>query len=221
MGSHVLIGKTVTIMEGYGGGSGAYIPDTGELTPEQLAELEKELAEMGIDYTSDASLSDFLSKFYFNQKGIQDASGLSGLCNFSSYMMLAAYYSNKGFTTNELAALAKKWCRSDGLFTNQGSCMSQYGFSVSGDVRGFNNIVSSIKSGIDSGNPLILHCRGYWGDYHTTSNGHFMVVTGYDNNGIKVADPGKRANNSRTIPWSAVETGTQTNDVYVRTSTKA
>lgn len=162
-------------------------------------------------------LTNFLELFYRNQGDIQNLSGLSGLCNFTTYMMIAQYYSNTSLTNMELAELAKKWCRSDGFFTKQGDCLNQYGFSVSGNIK--NNLPETIQNSIDKGNPLILHCRGKWvgtnGVYHNTDNGHFLLIHGYTEEGILVADPGKRANNNLVITWNDLAVG---NDIYVRTT---
>ena len=128
------------------------------------------------------------------------------------------YYSNTSMTDSQLAAYAKKWCDSDGFFREQAACKSEFGFSVSGNI--YDNIPQTISSSIDSGNPLILHCRGYWsgsnGAYHTTANGHFLLVRGYDSSGVQVADPGKKANNFITIPWEDLQS--TNNDIYVRTT---
>ena len=50
-----------------------------------------------------------------------------------------------------------------------------------------------------SGNPVILYIKGLWVDSqgvtrHGTSNGHFLVIVGYDDRGFYLYDPGRRNN---------------------------
>lgn len=74
-----------------------------------------------------------------------------------------------------------------------------------GKLEGWGSLVSSI----DNGNPCIMHVRGIWNyggqTYHKTTNGHFLLATGYDEEGIYVYDPGRKDNtiHGKPIPWEA------------------
>lgn len=164
------------------------------------------------------TLENFIDFFYRNQGTIQSLSGKSGLCNFTTYMMIAMYYSGNNLSYQQMAEYAKKWCAADGTFNGQAECKKLFGFSVSGNIK--TNIPATIESQIDSGNPVILHIRGQWTGsdgtkYHSTSNGHFLVIRGYTSEGIYVADPGKQANNDICIPWEDLAS---VNDLYIRTT---
>lgn len=166
------------------------------------------------------SLDNFLEYFYHNQCDIQNLNGLTGLCNYTSYMMIALYYNNMSMSDQTLANLALDNCRSDGFFTNQYGLMGNYG--VSWGESTYTDMPNIIKNSIDDGRPLILHCRNYWVDPVSgkalhgkpgNSTGHFMVIYGYNSDGIKVADPGLRSNNDVTVSWESLYTQ---NDIYVR-----
>ncbi len=163
---------------------------------------------------ADASLETFLSNFYYNQGDIQAVSEQKGLCCFSTYMMIASYYNGIHLSTNDLAAYAQRWCLSDGTFHGQSYCMNQFGFRATkytGSQYG-----RTISEEIAAGHPVILYLhknnKGLWKSkttdytYHrATGHGHFMVITSIDCNGnVTVADPGKRANNTKIIPWEDV-----------------
>ena len=62
------------------------------------------------------------------------------------------------------------------------------------------DVIGGVISEINADRPVILHIRGYWTSsedgrvLHGTSNGHFLVGMGYDQTGLYVWDPGRRAN---------------------------
>ena len=217
------------LMAKYGEATGrsawCYIDNPFNLRDYELTyEIPPEILETMIDFENlpegSNTLANFLDYFYHNQCDIQNLNGQTGLCNFTSYMMIALYYNNITMTDQQLAALASQNCQSNGFFYKQGDILSQYHINKGADVH--SNLPETIANSIDNGHPLVLHCKGYWVDYNTNEalhgkpgndTGHFMVVYGYDSNGIKVADPGMRANNSRTISWESLA---MPNDIYVR-----
>ncbi len=91
------------------------------------------------------------------------------------------------------------------------------------DTQGGRHLVgwSGLISCLESGNPVLMHIKGHWEGYHTSSNGHFLLATGYDENGIYVYDPGKRSNteSGQPIPWAAWARAAQMmgSDLYYRT----
>ncbi len=205
-----------------------YIPDEDTYNLRDLGDMPYAIPDYVLEYMAQAqylpegsnTLENFLQYFYHNQGTIQNISNQSGLCNFTSYMMIAMFHNNITMTDNDLASLAKKYCDNDGFFRRQGEALGNYHITQGSNIK--TDVVKTIESSINAGNPLILHCRGIWHDnaqnrdIHTTENGHFMVVVGYGPDGIKVADPGKVANNTATISYDAINTGVYSNDVYVR-----
>ena len=203
-GSSVDIGDNVTINEGTGGGEGAFDGDVDkweepELTPEEEAIVDGIVGEYGLE--------NFLSNFLLQQGDYQSATQ-KGLCCFTSYCMVGGYLNGQKLSNSQIRSLLSKYVTSSKGNTNTPGLAAALGINKTSTVTGSQKIMNTIKEATNIGNPSILKVSGYWGkggEYHATSNDHFMVVTGCNDTGIKVADPnGKSGNNSRTIPWSAL-----------------
>ena len=96
--------------------------------------------------------------------------------------------------------------------------LAVYGLKKSGNIT--TNVVQGVIDEINNDRPVILHIEGYWYSkedgrtLHGTSNGHFLVGIGYDETGLYVWDPGRRANYHIIYEdWNHV------NSLYYRTVT--
>jgi len=125
-------------------------------------------------------------------------------CIDCSYIMLYEYYFR-----NELnvPAICLNYVK-DNLFQTS-DFMQDY--NLTAGTTGFGNTPFSedlIIKQITEGKPIILYLEGKWEYngkcYHGSSNGHFLLIVGYDENGFYVYDPGSRSNTqSGCIPYDA------------------
>lgn len=136
-------------------------------------------------------------------------------CIDCSYAMCLAYYSR--IATN-ICNISKTYVKNNAFDSN--TFLSDNGLTQKWNEP-FN--LSTITDYLTCGYPVILHIEGIWEyeetvnreidgvlrqekvqrQYHTTTNGHFLVIIGFDDQGLYVYDPGKSANNQRVIPYNA------------------
>ena len=111
------------------------------------------------------------------------------------------------------------WFMADVFDADNG--MVRNGVSVSGFPT------EQVKAHIDSGNPVIFKLgsrdvSGRWEGYHNSNSTHFILVCGYDENGIYVCDPGNLRNNGPvSIPYADMERAPVTFVNYMRSTTGA
>lgn len=109
------------------------------------------------------------------------ASGLTGRTDITPYTV-ASYSENNGFLTKEMDT---SW----DLMTY--GCQE---FGITGTMLGLDE--NAMANTLSSGNPII--CSMGPGDF--TDNGHFIVLTGYENGMFRVNDPNSRIRSEKT--WS-------------------
>ena len=161
--------------------------------------------------------SNVLSMFMYLNQGdysgvIRGSSGetvqQSG-CLDCSVAMIAMYYTRQNIPIQNISRFANSKGQLDAP-----SALAQYGLRQGSNT--YSNFAGGVMNEIDSGRPPIVHIRGRWVSsdgtvLHKSSNGHFMVATGYDKTGIYVYDPGRRANHHISYSdWATV------GDLYYR-----
>ena len=133
-------------------------------------------------------------------------------CLDCSVAMIAMYYLRRDIPITEIS----KYVNSKGALDTP-TALAQYGLRRGADT--YSNVIDGIVGEINADRPVIVHIRGQWNSsedgrsLHGTNNGHFLVAIGYDEHGIIVLDPGKRANNTGSI---AYEDWGHVNDLYYR-----
>ncbi len=105
-------------------------------------------------------------------------------CDFS-YTMCAEYFLREAM---DIGTIVSKYVSGDSF--QPGSFLPDCGLKEL--YRGSYDM-SRIRGYIKAGLPVILHISGK-SSYHKSSNGHFLVIMGYNKNGFYVYDPGSRAN---------------------------
>ena len=135
-------------------------------------------------------------------------------CLDCSVAMIAMYYKWYHIPITEIS----KYVDSEGRLQTS-DALAEFGLRQSTDIG--TSVVAGVISEINADRPVILHIRGYWTSsedgrvLHGTSNGHFLVGIGYDQTGLYVWDPGKRANYHISYnDWTHV------NDLYYRRVTQ-
>ena len=158
-----------------------FIPSVvGDVPPEELAAMINYYINQG-DYPD---VIRGLSKETIKKSGCLD----------STVAMIASFWSGKQVPVTFVSQYVGAGAQLD-----TARALSQFGLRQSGNIYG--NFVDGVKAELNAGHPPIVHIRGEWGSYHTSSNGHFLTIYSYDDNGFYVMDPGKRANHY--IPYSA------------------
>lgn len=155
-----------------------------------------------------------------NGKIVNSTIAKSGCLDCSIAMAYIYYYGDASTDTTELltkkiscnvvpgesGALNTSYVLSQ-LNLTRGDKVYPASYAKTPDADGKKSVIGwgQLTRNIDLGNPVLLHIRGQWGSYHTSDNGHFLLATGYDEEGIYVYDPGKRANteSGKPIPWEA------------------
>lgn len=107
--------------------------------------------------------------------------------------MCAEYFNNKVYN---IVPISKQYVKADMQFQT-GTFLAHYGFNERRTVNTFST--SEIVSHTTSGNPVVLYIKGRWVGsngrvIHKSDNGHFLVITGYDEVGFYFHDPGSRDN---------------------------
>lgn len=114
-------------------------------------------------------------------------------CLDCSVAMIAMYYKRYHIPVTEVS---KHVDAGGSLHTSD--ALAEFGLRQSGNNG--SDVIGGVISEINADRPVILHIRGYWTSsedgrvLHGTSNGHFLVGMGYDQTGLYVWDPGRRAN---------------------------
>lgn len=136
-------------------------------------------------------------------------------CIDCSYAMCLAYYTRN---LSDIKTISKDYV-SDNAFDSN-TFLSDNNLTQNWN-EAYN--AASVVSYITSGYPVVLHIEGVWEykevqeedidgvvtprtvqhKYHTTSNGHFLLIIGYDDCGFYVLDPGRSSNNRNVIPFNA------------------
>jgi len=119
-------------------------------------------------------------------------------------------------SVQEVKNICEKYVASNAQFQTQTYCNDMGMTSSTNRVFSF----SGIAEQIDTGNPVVLHIKGHWEYegrvYHQSTKGHFLLVTGYDENGLYVCDPGSKNNTENgPIPKEAFS-GYGVTDLYYR-----
>ena len=168
---------------------------------------EKPQNPLDIEYTSGSKILNM--PYYINQgyypdlkRGQSHTTIKSSGCIDTCYMMIASYYTGQPISVEAVASNGAMYV---GDNFNGTAFTSHYGLNY-GTTTGFN--VDTARSYIDKGMPLMMRLQGYWNyggvTYHSTSNTHFIVIMGYDDNGFYVYDPGSSNNTSGgAIPYEA------------------
>ncbi len=145
-------------------------------------------------------------------------------CLDSSIMMIYLHYYKQNAESTTAAEVVSLWETYFKNYVQNGSgsletstVISMLGLTASGanyvKQCGWDKAIDSLYMG----DPVLLHIRGYWeygGDVlHKSSNGHFLIAVGADEDGLYVLDPGRRANNAKCIPWEAWNS---VNDLYYK-----
>ncbi len=125
-------------------------------------------------------------------------------CIDCSYIMIAEYYLRQDIKVSEIASNTQ-------MYTGNSFATSHFMATYNMTYYSSSYIpfdIDKCRSYIDMGMPLIFHIKGKWeynGQvYHKSNNGHFLVIMGYDNNGLYVYDPGSTYNTKNgPIPYEA------------------
>lgn len=145
--------------------------------------------------------------------------GQSGCCD-TSYMMIMQSLLGVKLSTQDIIDISGKYVLDNAMFDRQ-RFINDFGIKETRANTAYAGNESVIQSELNAGRPVVLHIRGRWEVdgtvYHKSSNGHFLTITGYDQNGFYVCDPGSTANtNNGPIPYEAFYKG-GVGDVYFRT----
>lgn len=124
-------------------------------------------------------------------------------CIDCAYVMLAEYYTNKKISVKSVANNKNMYIENG---FNTPYFMKMYGLAFYSANTTFD--VNKCREYIDKNMPLVLHIKGYWEYngvvYHRTTNEHFLLIMGYDQNGFYVYDPGSNNNTKNgPIPYEA------------------
>lgn len=122
-------------------------------------------------------------------------------CTDCSYTMAAAYFNRKKY---DIVKISAEYVSENQFQTAR--FLSEYNMMQEPSKEPFD--LTKITSYITAGDPVILYIKGYWEYggtiYHGTENGHFLLIMGYDENGLYVYDPGRRSNTENgPIPYDA------------------
>lgn len=157
-----------------------------------------------------------LMPYYIPQKGNDNLRGdgrrliSNAGCIDCCYTMCANYFNKTELNINEISSGPAVGGYVDGQnFLTFGFLEDhQMGYSLSQEAS-TGDIVNHIKAGY----PVILRINGPWygndgAEYHRDESSHFVVLFGYDSNGIYVLDPANPEYewSSKPIPYSAFET---------------
>lgn len=202
-----------------------YIQDADNLGEESILEEwdtpEKPPVTPDYDYNGEAVILDMYE--YINQgtcsasqmkrgdgtKTIQQAG-----CIDCTYIMIAEYYLRK---TISVASIASNKSMYNGNEFNTWLFMKTYNMEyLTSSFVTFD--IDKCRDYIDKGMPIVLHIKGRWEYngtvYHKSENGHFLIIMGYDNNGLYVYDPGSTNNTTNgPIPYEAFN---YVNEKYLR-----
>lgn len=132
----------------------------------------------------------------------------SGCCD-CSYTMIAQYYHREEIS---IRGISRAYVV--GTMFQTPTFLSAYGLTQNQEEFSMTSIVNYITQGT----PLVFHISGIWTyngvTYHRTTNGHFLVIMGYDETGLYVYDPGSRSNTQNSpIPYEAFN---HVNGKYIR-----
>ena len=155
-------------------------------------------------------------QYYLNQgdyKGIKRGASNESIsksgCLDCTIAMIASYYLGRQVDVTEVSQFVNAKGQLD-----TAAALAHFGLTQGGNV--YSDPLNYAVNEINNNRPCILHIRGFWQSddgtvLHSTQNGHFMVCTGYDETGLYVMDPGRRANKHISYEdWAKV------NDFYVR-----
>lgn len=123
-------------------------------------------------------------------------------CIDCCYVMIYEYFFHKKLS---VPAICRDYVNQDNLFMGD-VFVANFGMRRS-EQTPFD--IASIVAQITAGKPVMLHISGYWNyggiTYHDTTNGHFLVIMGYDDDGFYFYDPGSKDNtfNKGAIPYDA------------------
>ena len=154
--------------------------------------------------TGDNSLDDFL-RFALSQGMLTDKTGIPNLCCFTSYVMIAMQLcpDQAQYIYTHLPQLVQQYTNERGYFDTS-AFLTRFGITqTSGGAgnektftdpnHGYTDMKKCIKDNIDTDKPVMLHLAGSWTDTdgrtNHTSQGHFVVIYGYTDNGVKICDP--------------------------------
>lgn len=127
--------------------------------------------------------------------GSNSTIGNSG-CTDCSYLMAVSYYTGINFDVGETLSNSRYY---DGNLFNSSVLLSEYGLSQQ-RYSGYDP--NSIRDAIDHGCPVIMQIKGYF-SFHSTSNTHFFVIMGYNDDGFMIYDPGS-SNNSYNVKGTVI-----------------
>lgn len=123
-------------------------------------------------------------------------------CIDCCYVMIYEYFFRKKLS---ITNISRDYVNNNNKLEG-GLFVSHYGMRRSGQ-ESFD--IAEIVAQITAGKPVMLHISGYWNyggiTYHDTTNGHFLVIMGYDDDGFYFYDPGSKDNtfNKGAIPYDA------------------
>lgn len=127
--------------------------------------------------------------------GSNSTIGNSG-CTDCSYLMAVSYYTGINFDVGETLSNSRYY---EGNLFNSSVLLDEYGLSQQ-RYSGYDP--NSIRDAIDQGCPVIMQIEGYF-SFHSTSNTHFFVIMGYNDDGFMIYDPGS-SNNSYNVKGTVI-----------------
>lgn len=197
-----------------------YIKDASNIEDIPLAEWdEKDLPDVTPSYTYSEEKTILPMPQYINQgnyltkRGSSSTTIKSSGCIDCSYAMIVAYYKNITIDIAQVAQTSRYYTGSNFVRAN---FLADYQMNSSQDYN-HSFDVNAIREEIKKGHPVVFHIRGIWNyngkNYHGTTNGHFLVIMGYDQQGFYFYDPGKKSNVGVPIPYDAFD---HVSDKYYR-----
>lgn len=186
------------------------------LTDKELELILKELLE--IDGSKQLQMMAYINQGWFKNALSNGVKLSKSGCMYTSMYMILQYYTGINLSTEEIYSLSEKYVGNDAMFQTS-TFLNDFGMQQSDNINGYSNFVKGVQENINASQPVLVHIRGYWansdtGDvYHSSTNGHFLVAVGYDEEGVYVNDPGSQANTNSKIPW---EEWANVSDLYYR-----
>ena len=158
---------------------------------------------------TDSSVILNMDMYYISQLGNYGKRGNSGSsinsqgCIDCSYTMCAQYLLSQNININ---AVSGSFVTDKGLFDTP-SFLSYTGLTRELNTSSWNE--TEIRDSINQGCPVVMKINGHWNyeghDYHNSDSDHFLVVSGYDQNGFCLLDPASDYNSKNLIPYEAFE----------------
>lgn len=122
---------------------------------------------------------------------------------------------NDGFNPAWIAdyAINNHYCDNEGGSGTYRTLITDGGYGLGIDVVQITNEEQRVKNNIDVGNPIICAMDGgIFGNPYETE--HYIIITGYDDEGFTIIDPGSRTRTGMRWQWSQLSAEIQALWVY-------